>query len=220
MDVRQGEFAFGKRDEGDGTLVTGDVNSCMGLVAVHRQSRLVFLAHIDVPWFDGSVRGALEELKSRVPDCQEVEVYDVAGIPPGAVLAAVLAVALLGIYFGDGTSLPIWIGALVLTVLYGGTRARTRFLLWRLGFRKPKLLTGRQATGKPISCWNPRVNVHVSAGPTTSWSPVLTFPKQKARDERFTVDDQTWSTTLRRGVRATLHRARLTGHMTRAKGSA
>lgn len=188
MDVPQKQFGFAKAGSGRTELETGDVLTCMGLVAVHRDSGPAFLMHLDVPWWDDSVRAALTELRDRCGSAalKEVKLFDVAGVTPRM---SGIASAALGVSVGFATE-SLFLGSFTFLIcLYYlvGTRARVRFLLWRLGFNQPALLAGRDASGKVRHLGDFRVNVSVSTTGDRAFEPVLTFPNHEDRSPKFLV---------------------------------
>lgn len=218
--VRQRQFAFGEQGLCSAKLVTGDVSTCMGLIGIHRPSGLVFLAHLDVPWYGGTVKAALCELRERSRATSEVELYDVAGLSPRCLVLVLLALALICSMCGERANFGfVLIGVTAAFLL--GTRLRTRILLWRMGFGSPRLLTRRHTSWDRLRRLDFRVNVGVNADEGGDLSPSLFFPSTTSRDRRFEVlSTEDWIPTARRGVRALLRRVVDMRQLTRTHGSA
>lgn len=218
VEVRQGQFGFGDRGTASALLVTADVWTCMGLIAIHRESGLVFLAHLDVPWYGGSVDAALTELRSRVQNPSDVELYDVAGVTPNLIIFLSLCCAAIAMVAHDWV---FWLGGgLSLAALGLGTRLRTRFMLRKLGFGCPKLLTPCDVSAKRRALWDLRINARIHAD--IQGGPALSFPRNKGRDPRFDTLSSTecLRETWKRGAWEVVKRVLGFTPLSRAKGSA
>jgi hypothetical protein len=209
VDVRQKHLGFAQAGTDKTDLATGDVLTCMGLVAVHRKSGLAFMMHLDVPWYDNSVSTALTELRDRcgAESLDEVELYDVAGITPWLSVAAAISVLCLFAWSSKGVFIGC-AGFATVLAFFLSTRVRTRCLLRNLGFKQPTLLTRADAIGKPLTWWDFRINVRISTTGDHAFVPVLTLPSIEERDPRFEVTEQiaasgrNWWREKARGVRA------------------
>ncbi len=183
--IRQKHFGFASARTDKTALETQDVQTCMGLVVVHRRRGLAFMMHLDVPWYCDSVTDALTELRNRcgVDNLDQVELYDVAGVTP---LLALVASALAATI---GYCIQPWAGLIAFpwVAISIGTRLRVRRQLKKLGFKPPKMLTRRDMDGRPLAWWDLRVNVYLSTTGEREFIPLLTPPKHKYRDPRFLV---------------------------------
>ena len=186
VDVRQREFGFGQRGSRVQELVTGDVLTCCAIVAIDRQNGLIFMAHLDVPWLrPASVKGALEELRDRASSVRNVDLYDVAGITPWMVMLVSLFPLAVCWFAGE-----FWWGLLfaaALNVIAGVRRVHARWVLWRLGFTSPCLLTLREASGQRRRWFDFRVNVRIGGDRPSDVGPELFLPERPDRDRRFEV---------------------------------
>lgn len=147
LDVAQKQYGFARVGV-HAAIQTGDVNTCTGLVAIDRAQGLVFMMHVDVPWFDGSVRSALLELRNRCSGhLKDVELLDLAGVTPKQVLLLTAAFAAILAAFGVWQTEPGFALALTLVIPIFLFSARTRvyWMLWRLGFTFPDMLTRKMA---------------------------------------------------------------------------
>lgn len=185
--VAQRQYGFARVGRHAG-IVTGDVTTCSGLVAIDSDQGLVFMMHADIPWHDGSAAAALKELRRRCPGpLSKVKVYDLAGITPCQVVVATFVVGTLfhvAYHWLGGVDIALL--ALVLPVCFLSTRARLYLTLRRLGFNWPKMLTRVMAeeTGEPAAKCG--ANVRIPLVGSDRFKPQVT-KSCSVREDRFQV---------------------------------
>lgn len=130
--VRQKQYAIAKVGMASTKLETKDIWTCTGLIGVHKDKQVAFMAHLDTPY---SVRGLTllaEELEQGGYLFSDFDLFKVAGLAPAVTfigfflfLITVLALILCGVNdfltcaFLAGIPLVIWgMSGLTRTYLY------------------------------------------------------------------------------------------------------
>lgn len=136
--VRQKQYGIVRKSEGqDQSLETKDIKTCTGLVGVHPNKEIAFMAHFDTPKSVVRVLNALDEdLGRQGYRFSDFQLSKVSGISRLVIYGPLVLLCPLiqctAWLNGYGFLYWLWIASLALWSLSGVTRCTLIWQLWRL----------------------------------------------------------------------------------------
>lgn len=119
IDVRQRQYAIGRRGTSSSALVTENIATCTGFIGIDKKSGVVFLCHLDTFRCCLNLPDLVADLRNHVDDLSGFELFTVGGISTATCFVYSCLIAGISTYFGH---FEIGVTALVMTLWFGATR--------------------------------------------------------------------------------------------------